>query len=192
MSRYYLQTSTDQQPNPKRDIPVCWCFAAVNEVRIEYVELVALHHFRWWILCVIMSLVVLIPFIPCVYAVEVPGLPGGIPAQTRRHTIDQRHNDYIDACHKQWQLRDQHDFIMMCNHQEVNHVSSCCETTKTQHMPSMPAVNDLCLQSSQYMPRCSAVSISICPASLVLHNHNLFLRSTQTSKCKPADVRLAA
>lgn len=57
---------------------VRWCFRFVHKIRVKYIELVALDNFRWWVIMVVMSLVVFIPFISSVHPIEVLGLSWSI------------------------------------------------------------------------------------------------------------------
>ncbi len=52
----------------------CWGLALVDEVWVEDVELVALHDLGWWVVVIIVSLVVLVPLVAGMHAVEVLGL----------------------------------------------------------------------------------------------------------------------
>jgi hypothetical protein len=56
----------------------CWCLRFVNQVRIENIELVSLNDFGWWIVMVIMSLVILVPLISHLDAIEVARLSRSI------------------------------------------------------------------------------------------------------------------
>jgi len=66
------------------------CFRLVDEIWVEDVEFVALHHFRWWVIrtilrsamrvmilmkdLLIVRLVILIPLIPSMHTIEIPRL----------------------------------------------------------------------------------------------------------------------
>jgi hypothetical protein len=67
-------------------VPVCRGVGAIQQVRVENVELIALHNLGWGVFRVIMGLVVLVPLITCVYAVEELGLAWSIPAAHIRQT----------------------------------------------------------------------------------------------------------
>lgn len=65
-------------------------FGLVDEIWVEDVEFVALHHFRWWVICtisksamqvvtlmnglLIVRLVILVPLIPSMHTIEIPRL----------------------------------------------------------------------------------------------------------------------
>jgi hypothetical protein len=74
---------------------VCWGFGLVDEIRIEDIKLcdgmrtlwslligsahlVSLHNFRRWVVCVVVCLIILIPFVSGVDAIEVARLAGTI------------------------------------------------------------------------------------------------------------------
>lgn len=53
---------------------VIWSLCLVDKIRIKNVELVSLHNLRRWIVMVIVGLVILVPLVTCVNAVEILGL----------------------------------------------------------------------------------------------------------------------
>lgn len=56
-----------------------WCFSLVNEVWVENIKLVALYDLWRWVIRIIMSLVVLIPFITCLNRVKESRLASMVP-----------------------------------------------------------------------------------------------------------------
>ena len=48
-----------------------WRFGFVNQIRIEYIELVALNDLGWWIVFVVMRRVVSVPLVPGDDAIEI-------------------------------------------------------------------------------------------------------------------------
>ena len=50
---------------------VCWGFGFINEIRVKYIELVALYDLWWGIVMIIMSLIVFVPLISCVNTIEI-------------------------------------------------------------------------------------------------------------------------
>lgn len=57
---------------------VCWCLWFIHKIRVKYIELVTLNNFRRWVVVVIMSLVVFVPFISSMHPIEVLGLSWSI------------------------------------------------------------------------------------------------------------------
>ena len=80
---------------------VCWCLRFIHKIRIKYIELVALNNFRRWIVMVIMSLVVFIPFISSMHPIEVLRLSWSIlvmpPVYLRGYAISIQLSKYLHA-----------------------------------------------------------------------------------------------
>src|SRR6478735_10564365 len=55
-----------------------WCLCLVDELRIEYVELVTLNNLGWRIIVVVMSLIIFIPVVTHLDTIEIAWLPGSI------------------------------------------------------------------------------------------------------------------
>ena len=53
-------------------------FGLVDKVGIEYVELIALHHFGWRVVMIVVRLIVFVPFVAHLHSVKVAWLSWAI------------------------------------------------------------------------------------------------------------------
>jgi len=60
-----------------------WGFGGVNQVRVEDIELVALYHFRRWIVMIVVGLVVFVPFVSELHSIEITRFSGFVLVSPR-------------------------------------------------------------------------------------------------------------